>query len=162
MNNRTDSLQSSFDSVFSTMREALDSFKQQLKPTEIGTITSIATGIAKVSGLPGVGFEEVLRFPGDNRDDIYGIAFNVDEDEIGVVLLGDYWHLQAGDKVERRGHVVDVPVGDGLIGRIINPMGKPLDGKGRLVATTRLPVERPSPPIMDRAPVSVPLQTGIK
>ena len=111
-----------------------------------------------MSGLPGVGFEEVLKFPGD----IYGIAFNVDEDEIGVVLLGDYWHLQAGDEVERRGHVVDVPVGDGLIGRIINPIGQPLDGKGRLVASERLPVERPAPSIMDRAPVSVPLQTGIK
>lgn len=162
MNSKTDSLQDTFDNAFSGMREALDSFTPQLKPTEVGIITSIATGIAKVSGLPGVGFEEVLRFPGNNKDDIYGIAFNVDEDEIGVVLLGDYWHLQAGDKVERRGHVVDVPVGDGLIGRIINPMGQPLDGKGRLVASTRFPVERPSPPIMDRAPVTVPLQTGIK
>jgi F-type H+/Na+-transporting ATPase subunit alpha len=153
-----DNLQDVFDHAFSEMRLARQSFAPELKPREVGTITSIATGIAKVSGLPGVGFEEVLRFPGD----IYGIAFNVDEDEIGAVLLGDYWHLQAGDEVERRGHVVDVPVGDGLIGRIINPTGRPLDGKGRLVASTRLPVERPSPSIMDRAPVSVPLQTGIK
>ena len=153
-----DNLQGVFDNAFSEMRQARQSFAPELKPREVGTITSIATGIAKVSGLPGVGFEEVLRFPGD----IYGIAFNVDEDEIGAVLLGDYWHLQAGDEVERRGHVVDVPVGDGLIGRIINPMGRPLDGKGRLVASTHLPVERPSPSIMDRAPVSVPLQTGIK
>lgn len=153
-----DNLQDVFDHAFSEMRQARQSFAPELKPREVGTITSIATGIAKVSGLPGVGFEEVLRFPGD----IYGIAFNVDEDEIGAVLLGDYWHLQAGDEVERRGHVVDVPVGDGLIGRIINPTGRPLDGKGRLVASTRLPVERPSPSIMDRAPVSVPLQTGIK
>jgi len=162
MNNETDSLQDSFNSAFSEMREALNGFTPELKPMEVGSITSISTGIAKVSGLPGVGFEEVLRFPGNNKDDIYGIAFNVDEDEVGVVLLGDYWHLQAGDKVERRGHVVDVPVGDGLIGRIINPMGQPLDGKGRLVSSARLPVERPSPPIMDRAPVTVPLQTGIK
>jgi F-type H+-transporting ATPase subunit alpha len=153
-----ESLQDTFDSAFSAMKQARETFAPDLKPREIGTITSIATGIAKVSGLPGVGYEEVLKFPGD----IYGIAFNVDEDEIGVVLLGDYWHLQAGDEVERRGHVVDVTVGEGLIGRIINPMGQPLDGKGRLLSSVRMPVERPAPPIMDRAPVSVPLQTGIK
>src|SRR5471032_1425848 len=140
------------------MRQAREAFAPQLAPREVGTITSISTGIAKVSGLPGVGFEEVLRFPGD----LYGIAFNVDEDEIGVVLLGDYWQLHAGDEVERRGHVMDVPVGDGLIGRIINPMGRPLDGNGPVVSSARLPIERPSPPIMDRAPVTVPLQTGIK
>jgi F-type H+-transporting ATPase subunit alpha len=153
-----ENLQNVFDSAFSGISQAREAFTPQLRPREIGTITSIATGIAKVSGLPGVGFEEVLKFPGD----IYGIAFNVDEDEIGVVLLGDYWHLHAGDEVERRDHVVDVPVGDGLIGRIINPMGRPLDGKGPVLSGTRLPVERPAPPIMERAPVTVPLQTGIK
>jgi len=153
-----ENMQSLFSDTFAGMRQGRESFVPDLKPREVGTIISIATGIAKVAGLPGVGFEEVLRFPGD----IYGIAFNVDEHEIGVVLLGDYAHLQAGDEVERRGHVVDVPVGEGLIGRIINPMGQSLDGKGRLNSSTRLPVERPAPSIMDRSPVSVPLQTGIK
>lgn len=105
-----------------------------------------------------MGFEEVLRFAGD----VYGIAFNVDEDEIGVVLLGDYWQLHTGDEVERREHVMDVPVGSALIGRIINPLGRPLDGKGPVVTSGRLPIERTAPPIMDRAPVTVPLQTGIK
>jgi F-type H+-transporting ATPase subunit alpha len=124
----------------------------------VGTILSIATGIAKVSGLPGVGFEEVLKFPGE----VYGIAFNVDENEIGVVLLGDYWRLHAGDEVERRGHVMDVPVGDGLIGRVVNPLGRPLDSRGPVFSSARLPTERTAPPIMDRAPVTVPLQTGIK
>lgn len=153
-----ESLKNTFDHAFSGMRQVRENFTSELKPREIGIITSIATGIAKVSGLPGVGLEEVLKFPGD----IYGIAFNVDEDEIGVVLLGNYWHLQTGDEVERQGHVLDVPVGDGLIGRIINPMGLPLDDKGKLVSSASLPVERPAPHIMDRAPVSVPLQTGIK
>jgi F-type H+-transporting ATPase subunit alpha len=78
----------------------------------VGTITSVSTGIAKVSGLPGVGFDELVTFPGD----VFGIAFNVDEDEIGVVLLGEYWHLHAGDEVERTGRVMDVAVGDGLLG----------------------------------------------
>jgi F-type H+-transporting ATPase subunit alpha len=153
-----ESLQNVFDSAFAEINQARETFTPQLKPREVGTITSIATGIAKVSGLPGVGFEEVLRFPGD----LYGIAFNVDEAEIGAVLLGDYWHLHTGDEVERRGHVVDVPVGDGLIGRIINPMGRPLDGNGPVLSSARLPVERPAAPIMDRAPVTMPLQTGIK
>lgn len=153
-----ESLQNVFDSAFAGISQARVACTPQLRPREIGTITSIATGIAKVSGLPGVGFEEVLKFPGD----VYGIAFNVDEDEIGVVLLGDYWQLHAGDEVERRGHVMDVPVGDGLIGRIINPMGHPLDGHGPLASGARLPVERPAASIMDRAPVIVPLQTGIK
>src|SRR5512146_608164 len=158
MNMEPTRLQHVFDNAFTGMREAREAFTPHLAPREVGTITSIATGIAKVSGLPGVGFEEVLRFPGD----LYGIAFNVDEDEIGVVLLGDYWQLHAGDEVERRGHVMDVPVGDGLIGRVVNPLGRPLDGKGPVISNKRLPIERPAPHIMDRAPVIVPLQTGIK
>jgi F-type H+/Na+-transporting ATPase subunit alpha len=151
-------MMSMFDGLFADFKQARESFKLALSPREIGKITSVATGIAKVSGLPNVGYDELLLFPGD----IYGIAFNVDEDEVGAVLLGEYWHLQAGDEVERLGHVVDVPVGDSLIGRIINPIGKPLDGKGNLATTERLPIERPSLAIMDRAGVSVPLQTGIK
>jgi F-type H+-transporting ATPase subunit alpha len=153
-----DSLQNVFDITFAGISQARVAYTPQLRMREVGTITSIATGIAKVSGLPGVGFEEVLKFPNDE----YGISFNVDEDEIGVVLLGDYWQLHAGDEVERRGHVMDVPVGDGLIGRIINPMGRALDGMGPLAYSARLPVERPAAAIMDRAPVTVPLQTGIK
>ena len=153
-----DTLKRVFDRAFAGMSQAREAFAPQLAPREVGTITSIATGIAKVSGLPGVGFEEVLKFAGE----MYGIAFNVDEDDIGVVLLGDYWQLHAGDEVERRGHVMDVPVGDGLIGRIINPLGRPLDGNGPVVSSARLPIERTAPHIMDRAPVTVPLQTGIK
>jgi F-type H+/Na+-transporting ATPase subunit alpha len=153
-----ESLQNVFDRALTGISQVRDAFAPQLRPREIGTITSIATGIAKVSGLSGVGFEEVLRFAGD----VYGIAFNVDEDEIGVVLLGDYWQLHTGDEVERRGHVMDVPVGNALIGRILNPLGRPLDGKGPVVTSGRLPIERTAPHIMDRSPVSVPLQTGIK
>lgn len=158
MSTEPESLKQVFDSAFADLGQARETFTPQLKPREVGMITSIATGIAKVSGLPGVGFEEVLRFPGN----VYGIAFNVDEHEIGVVLLGDYWQLHAGDEVERTGHVVDVPVGDGLIGRIINPMGRPLDGNGPVATSGRLPVERAAASIMDRAPVTVPLQTGLK
>jgi F-type H+/Na+-transporting ATPase subunit alpha len=100
----------------------------------------------------------LLKFPGD----VYGIAFNVDEHEIGVVLLGEYWHLQAGDEVVRTGRVMDIAVGEALLGRIIDPLGRPLDGAGTINSHDRLPIERPAPSIMDRAPVTVPLQTGLK
>jgi F-type H+-transporting ATPase subunit alpha len=124
----------------------------------VGTITSIATGVAKVSGLPEVGFEELIRFPGD----VLGMAFNVDDSETGVVLLGAYSHLNAGDEVERTSRVMDVAVGEGLLGRVIDPLGRPLDGNGPVVASDRLPIERTAPHIMDRAAVTIPLQTGIK
>jgi F-type H+-transporting ATPase subunit alpha len=158
MTTEPERLQSVFDGVFAGIGQARQAFTPQLAPREVGTITSIATGIAKVSGLPTVGFEELVKFPGD----VLGIAFNVDEDEIGVVLLGDYWHLNAGDEVERTGRVMDVAVGEGLLGRVIDPLGRPLDGNGPVTASERLPIERSAPHIMDRAAVTVPLQTGLK
>jgi F-type H+-transporting ATPase subunit alpha len=151
-------IRSIIDHAFASISQARESFVSQIAPREVGTVTSVGTGIAKVSGLPGVGFEELLIFPGG----VTGIAFNVDEDEIGVVLLGDYWDLHAGDEVERTGRVMDVAVGDGLLGRVIDPLGRPLDGHGPVSSTARLPIERPAAAIMDRAPVTVPLQTGLK
>ena len=152
------SLKSVFNGAFAGISQVREAFTPQLTPREVGTITSVSTGIARISGLSGVGFEELLKFPGD----VYGIAFNVDAGEIGAVLLGEYWHLNAGDEVLRSGRVMDVAVGDGLIGRVIDPLGRPLDGNGPVAASRRLPIERPAAPIMDRAPVTVPLQTGIK
>ena len=154
----SESLQDVFDGVFAGISQVREAFTPQLTPREVGTITSVATGIAKVSGLPGVGFDELVKFPGD----VLGIAFNVDADEIGVVLLGEYSDLHAGDEVQRTGQVMDMAVGDGLLGRVINPLGRPLDGQGAVASSKRLPIERPAAPIMDRAPVTVPLQTGLK
>jgi len=158
MNMERESLQSDFDRAFAGISQVREAFMPQLRPLEVGTITSVATGIVKVSGLPSVGYAELVKFPGD----LLGIAFNVDADDIGVVLLGEYWHIHAGDEVRRTGRVTDVAVGDGLLGRVIDPLGRSLDGKGPVVSSKRLPVERPAPPIMDRAPVTVPLQTGLK
>ena len=146
------------DETFARMRSARASITPALQARETGTIVSIGAGIATVRGLPGVAYEEVLRFPGDVR----GIAFNVDEDEIGVVLLGDYLGLEAGDPVERLGHVLDVPVGDAVVGRIVDPLGRPLDARAPPLTHEALPIERPAPHIMDRMPVTVPLQTGVK
>ena len=151
-------LQPAIERAFSELHRGREAFTPQLRLHEVGIVTKVSTGIATLSGLPGVGYEEIVTFPGD----LPGIAFNIDENEVGVILLGDYQNLHAGDEVERTGRVMDVPVGDGLLGRVIDPLGNPLDGKGSIAAEKRLPVERPAPPIMDRAAVSVPLQTGLK
>lgn len=127
-------------------------------PREVGAVVSVSAGIVKVSGLPGVGFEELLKFP----NGLFGIAYNIDEDEIGAILLGEDSLLNAGDEVERTGRVMDIPVDKALIGRVINPLGEPMDGKSAVSYTKRLPIERPARAIMDRQTVSVPLQTGWK
>ena len=157
MNTASDNLLSIFDSAFACIRQARVTFALPLTPREVGTVKNVSTGVAKVSGLANVGVDELVEFPGG----VFGIAFNVDEDEIGVVLLGDYWHLHAGDDVVRTGRVMDVAVGRGLLGRVIDPLGRPLDGQGPVAVVGRLPIEREAKPIMDRAPVSVPLQTGL-
>jgi F-type H+-transporting ATPase subunit alpha len=151
-------LQDVFERTFAGLRGAREAFAPELTPREAGTITRVSTGIAQVAGLPGVGFEELVQFPGG----VFGIAFNVDADGVGVVLLGEYANLHAGDHVERTGRVMDMAVGDGLLGRVIDPLGRPLDGRRPPAAAARLPIERPAAPILDRAPVTVPLQTGLK
>ena len=153
-----ENLQSGLECAFAGIGQARERFSLKLAPRETGRIITVSTGIAKVSGLPGAGFEELLKFPGG----VFGIAFNVDADEIGVVLLGDCWLLNAGDEVERTGRVMDVAVGEGLLGRVIDPLGRALDGGAPVHAMQRLPIERPSAAIMDRDPVTVPLQTGLK
>jgi F-type H+-transporting ATPase subunit alpha len=152
------SLHSVLDNTFGDIHQSLDCYSPGLSFREVGLIKTVSTGIVKVTGLPGVGFEELLSFP----DNLYGIAFNIDEDEVGVVLLGEYGRLHTGDEVRRTGRVMDVPVGEALLGRVINPLGTPLDGKGPVAYEQRYPIERPAPAIVDRDPVTVPLQTGIK
>jgi F-type H+-transporting ATPase subunit alpha len=154
----TDSVIPDFDQAFRNLRQAREAFVPELVAREVGTITSVSTGIATVSGLPGVGFEEIIQFP----DGLSGIAFNLDEEEIGVVLLGDHAHLHAGDEVTRTGRVMDIGVGESLLGRVMDPLGRPLDDLGPIACPQRLPIEREAKAIMDRSPVTVPLQTGIK
>ncbi|MEO6453123.1 MAG: alternate F1F0 ATPase, F1 subunit alpha [Ginsengibacter sp.] len=146
------------NNTFSQLEEEVEKFRFSIKPREVGAVASVSTGIAKVSGLPGAGFEELLQF----SSGLFGIAYNIDEGEIGVILLGKDTLLKAGDEVERTGRVMDIPVGNSLIGRVIDPLGQPIDDKGPIVHNERLPIERPAHAIMDRSPVTVPLQTGIK
>ncbi len=158
MSGSPSTLQQGLDRAFLDLAQIRQQFVPPLEIREVGVITHLATGIVGVSGLPGVGSEELVSFP----HGLLGLTFNVDPDEIGVVLLGDYQLLHAGDEVTRTGRVMDVLVGVGLLGRVIDPLGAPLDGKGALTGAGRRPIECPAPAIMDRAPVVVPLQTGLK
>ncbi|MBN1428423.1 MAG: alternate F1F0 ATPase, F1 subunit alpha [Anaerolineae bacterium] len=146
------------DDAAQIFERSLDKSSGQAITFETGQVSYIGQGIAQVTGLPGIQLDELVRFTGG----VPGMAFNLDEDMVGVVLLGKDTTIQAGSEVRRSGRLLDVPVGHGLLGRMIDPTGDPLDGRGRLVFQTRWPVEREAAPIMQRAPVVVPLQTGIK
>ena len=158
MSESAGALMTALDRAFDELGEACATYSPRLVPEEVGTITSLSTGIATISGLPNLGNEELVEFAGGSL----GMAFNVDEDEVGLILLCDYQDLHVGDEVRRTRRVMDVGVGDALLGRVLNPLGRPLDGKPPVTVEHRLPAERPAPAIMDRAPVSVPLQTGLK
>ncbi|MGB5634457.1 MAG: alternate F1F0 ATPase, F1 subunit alpha [Waterburya sp.] len=139
-------------------QQVLDHHRPQLQIEEVGTVTYLGGGIAQAVGLPGVQAEELVRFPGN----CYGMAYNLDRDQVGIILLDDSEDLKAGCEVLRTGRVLDAPVGEELLGRVIDATGRPLDNQGAISTVKRLPVEREAPGIMKRAPVTVPLQTGIK
>jgi F-type H+-transporting ATPase subunit alpha len=140
------------------LNSALDGYRPRLRWRETGVIEDVANGVVHVRGLPGVQAMELVRFNGG----VLGIAFNLDPEQVGVVLLGSQNGLGAGSAAERVGRVVDVPVGPALLGRVIDGLGRALDGEVAPSGVARLPVERPAPMIRERAPVSQPLATGIK
>lgn len=151
-------LKSFLDESFSAFDGVLEDHRAELKGREVGAVNYIGQGIARVQGLPGVKSEELVRFPGD----VLGMVFNLDLSEVGVILMGKSEDLRGGCEVRRTGRVLDVPVGDELIGRFVDAMGRPLDNLGPVRTLERRPVEREAPEIMDRAPVTIPLQTGLK
>lgn len=146
------------DDSFSLWDEMLEKHQFQMTQREMGRVWKIGNGIARVKGLPNIRNEELIRFSGGEM----GMAFNLDRDEIAAVFIDDYEGIKAGQPAWRSHRIMDVPVGDELVGRVIDALGRPLDGQGRIDTYTRLPMERPAPAIMDRAPVSTPLQTGTK
>jgi proton translocating ATP synthase, F1 alpha subunit len=155
---RDPDLKSAFEDVFSLIEDSLSRSTPELAPREVGRVMSVGQGIATVRGLPGVQAEELVRF----ADGAYGMAYNLDRENVGVVLLGNAEQLTAGTLAFRTGRILDVPVGEELMGRVVDALGRPLDHLGPLRLLRRRPAERPSPPIMHRAPVNKPLQTGIK
>jgi F-type H+-transporting ATPase subunit alpha len=144
--------------AFSALDHVLEEHEPHIKAQDVGTVTYVGPGTLRVVGLRGVRAQELVRFPGNKL----GMAFNVDQTETGVVLLDETEGLEAGMEVRRTNRVLDVPVGKALLGRVVDGQGRPLDGKGLIQGAERRPVERPAPGIMDRLPVTVPLQTGIK
>jgi F-type H+/Na+-transporting ATPase subunit alpha len=145
------------------IRDALARFVQEYEPEgaareEVGTVTECGDGIARVEGLPSAMANELLEFEDGTR----GLALNLDVREIGVVILGDYSGIDEGQPVRRTGEVLSVPVGDGFLGRVVNPLGDPMDGQGEIVSTELRPLEVQAPSVVDRQPVKEPLQSGIK
>jgi len=151
-------LRTLLDDTVSVLGKVSSACRPELKAEKVGRVRSVGNGIAQVEGLPGVKAEELIRFPGG----LEGVAFNIDPAEVGVVLLGEIADLRAGAEVRCTGRVLDVPVGEALLGRVVDALGRPLDNQGPIRTLERRPVEREAPPIMARAPVTVPLQTGLK
>jgi F-type H+-transporting ATPase subunit alpha len=158
MNQEPRELGTLLDETVSVLEQVLNAYQPGLKTREVGRVHSLGNGIALVEGLPGVRSEELIRFPGG----LLGVAYNVDPTEVGVVLLGEVGELRAGAEARRTGRVLDVPVGEALLGRVVDALGRPLDNLEPIRTLERRPVEREAPAIMARAPVTVPLQTGLK
>jgi F-type H+-transporting ATPase subunit alpha len=146
------------DQITASLRSQLAGWEPTVSKETVGYVTSIADGVARVEGLPSVMASELLEFPGG----LVGVALNIDEDDIGVVFLGDYNHIEEGNPVKQTGTVLSVPVGDVLLGRVIDPLGNPIDAKGPIDVTERRLLETQAPSVVERQPVHEPLQTGIK
>jgi len=146
------------DEITSIIRSEIKGFDEGVDVSGVGTIVEVGDGIAQVYGLSGALAQELLEFP----NGIMGVAFNLEEETVGALILGDYTSLKEGDQVKTTGRIVEVPVGDALIGRVVNPLGEPLDGKGKIDTTRTRPIERIAPGVIVRQPVDTPVQTGIK
>jgi F-type H+-transporting ATPase subunit alpha len=146
------------DEISKIIQHEIEGFQSDVDIREVGSVISVGDGIAKIYGLDRVMYNELLDFP----HGVTGIALNLEEDSVGAVLLGESHLIKEGDVVKRTHRIISVPVGQALIGRVIDPLGQPLDGKGPILTDTFLPVERLAPGVVDRQPVREPLQTGIK
>jgi F-type H+-transporting ATPase subunit alpha len=147
------------DEILSVITDQISKYHDTLKPKEVGEVLEVGDGIARVYGLSGVMAGEMLEF---TKTKVRGLAFNLEENSVGVIILGEYQDISEGDEVRSTGELLRVPVGDALIGRVVDPLGNPLDGKGPITSHLTRPVESTAPGVAGRQPVKVPLQTGIK
>ena len=150
--------QISAEEITQLIRDQIENYDGAVQVAEVGSIISLGDGIARLHGLEKVMAGEMLEFP----NDVAGIAMGLDEDQVGAVLLGDYSQLREGDEVRRTGRILSVPVGNAMIGRVVDALGRPLDGKGPIETDDYLPIERIAPGVVDRKSVSEPMQTGLK
>ena len=143
--------------ISSILKEQIKNFGKEAEVSEIGQVLSVGDGIARVYGLSGVMAGEMVEFPGG----VIGLAFNLEETSVGVIILGDFREINEGDEVRSTGKLLSVPVGEAMLGRVVDPLGNPLDGKGPIVTSERRPVESMAPGVSGRQPVHEPMQTGI-
>ena len=146
------------DEIVSVLKKEIQSYDSKIDVSEVGEVLSVADGISKVYGLDKVMFNEMVEF----EDGTLGLAFNLEENSVGVVILGNFLHIREGFKVKRLGRILEIPTGEAILGRIVNPLGQPVDGKGPIITDKRRPIEIIAPGIARRQPVHEPLQTGIK
>src|SRR3954469_21105780 len=146
------------DEITKLIREQIEGYESKITVDEVGTVISLGDGIARVHGLDKVMAGELLDFP----HGVAGIAMNLEEDQVGAVLLGEYTEIKEGDQVKRTGRIMSVPVGDGMIGRVVNSLGQPIDDKGPISSDKFIPLERLAPGVIDRQPVREPMATGLK
>ncbi|GAB5404365.1 MAG: F0F1 ATP synthase subunit alpha [Aureliella sp.] len=146
------------DEIASVIQREIETFENQMDVREVGTVLEVSDGIARVYGLSGVMAGEMVQFPSG----VIGLAFNLEENSVGIIILGDYLTINEGDEVKALGKLLSVPVGDGVIGRVLDPLGNPLDGRGPVESTEQRPVEVIATGVAERQPVHEPLQTGIK
>jgi F-type H+/Na+-transporting ATPase subunit alpha len=146
------------DEITSLLRQEIENYERAIDVSETGSVISVGDGIARIHGLEKVMAGELIQFP----HDVSGIAMNLEEDQVGAVLLGDYTHIREGDEVRRTSRIMSIPVGDAMIGRVVDSLGAPIDGKGPINTKDFNQVERLAPGVVDRQPVKEPLQTGIK
>src|SRR5947209_2480669 len=146
------------DEITTLIREQIENYESKVSVDEVGTIISLGDGIARVHGLDKVMAGELLEF----GHGVAGLAMNLEEDQVGTVLLGDYTEIKEGDEVKRTGRIMSVPTGNGMVGRVVNALGQPIDGKGPITADKYIAIERIAPGVIDRQPVREPMATGIK
>jgi F-type H+-transporting ATPase subunit alpha len=146
------------DEISKIIREQIGSFAVAVDVAEVGTVVSLGDGIARVHGCQRAMAGEMLEFP----HGVFGIALNLEEDSVGAVLLGEYLEIKEGDPVKRTGRIISVPVGEAMLGRVVNALGQPIDGKGPILTKESAPIEKIAPGVVDRQPVREPMQTGLK
>ena len=155
---RSDAAPFSLDAIAQALKTQIDKFESTLSAVDVGNVTQVGDGIARVTGLVNVQAQELVEF---TKSGTLGLAFNLEPEEVGVIILGDYTHIEEGDTVRSTGRVISVPVGQALVGRVVDPLGRPIDGKGPIQTDKFRPLERVAPGVIKRANVDTPLQTGI-
>ena len=145
------------DEISALIKEQIKHYDDVMEQKDVGTVMTVGDGVSVVHGLDNAMLGELILFPGD----VYGMVMNLDEDSVGVTLLGNADEIKEGDEVRRTGKIIEVPVGDAMLGRVVNPLGQPIDGQGEIITTKTRPIERVAPGVMTRKSVDQPVQTGI-